>query len=244
MPNSPKKAYDRNKNLRRLKPKTIRQYKSKFVEQYNYLIDGFTREEYVEYERIYVLFAKSKPEVLLNYVNMHGYTGIILEMAQLRANDRIAHQRVIGRVRHRWTNLYAYQVDKMNDDANQLWIKIARSVQKNSKGREDKKIYNEWEGKEGLPKLVQFLKELYEKQDGKCAITGEKMVLAIDSNKRVTKEKCSVDRKYSTKGYTPDNIWLVSYWVNVMKSDMTLKEFWGKAKIIADAYHSRDLKNK
>jgi len=244
MPNSPKKAHIRNKSLRRNKPKTIRKYSSTFVEQYKHLIDGFSKEEYAEYEHIFLRFARRKVEFLLTYVQQNNYTGVIAEMALLRTTDLIAHQRVLGRVRHRWTNLYEHQVENLNGNIDQLWINIARSVQSNSKSRADKAIYKEWEGKKGLPVLVQYLKDLYEKQGGKCAITGESMLLTVDTSRRMTKEKCSVDRKFSTKGYVPGNIWLVSYWVNIMKSDMTIKEFWNKAKVMSDAYHNRNLRHK
>lgn len=244
MPSSPKQAYVRNKSLRRLKPKQVRKYNSLFIEKYKHLIDGFTREEYVEYERILFGFSKRKAIYLLEYVQRNNYTGVIADMALLRTTDLIAHQRVLDRVRHRWTKLGEHRTNKLNQSPDQLWINIARSVQRNSKGREDKAIYKEWEGKEGLTILVQYLKDLYQKQGGKCAITGEPMVLTVDMNRRVAKEKCSVDRKYSTKGYVPGNIWLVSYWVNVMKSDMTIKEFWNKAKVISEAYQNRNLRNK
>ena len=69
--------------------------------------------------------------------------------------------------------------------------------------------------------------ELLKKQKGKCAVTGIKMTyyrLDEVKNKRMgtgVDTNLSFDRFDARKGYTIDNIRLVCYAVNYMKSDMT-----------------------
>lgn len=63
---------------------------------------------------------------------------------------------------------------------------------------------------------AQFLWDLFEKQNRKCAITG----LTIDLDKNG-----SVSRIDSTKGYTQDNVWWTDIKINKMKLDFSLSEF-------------------
>lgn len=71
---------------------------------------------------------------------------------------------------------------------------------------------------------LDFLESLYNKQNGKCAITGELMTyLQVGDNKKVA-TNISLDRVDSDLDYTEDNIQLVCYRVNVMKLDGDLEE--------------------
>ena len=69
------------------------------------------------------------------------------------------------------------------------------------------------------------IKELYTKQDGKCAISGR--IMTHESKERedtqhiINKHNISVDRIDSKKGYTKDNIQLVCAIINRMKMLMT-----------------------
>ena len=67
-----------------------------------------------------------------------------------------------------------------------------------------------------------------------CAITGHKMVLAIND-----KYKVSVDRIDSTKGYVEGNIQLVCWWVNKCKNDCTSNELINFAKGIMRVYGNK-----
>lgn len=69
------------------------------------------------------------------------------------------------------------------------------------------------------------IKTLMQTQEMKCAVTGVEMTLESNSRKKANAYKCSVDRIDSTKGYTLDNIQLVCWAVNQMKSDRTEEEF-------------------
>lgn len=71
-----------------------------------------------------------------------------------------------------------------------------------------------------------FLMELYEKQNGNCAISGRKMTYITGKGRIAT--NISLDRIDNTKGYIKGNVHLVCLCVNVMKSTMTTEEllFW------------------
>ena len=69
---------------------------------------------------------------------------------------------------------------------------------------------------------VEYVLDLYQKQEGLCAATGIK----LESSQANTKSFSSpwtitVDRKDSTKGYTKDNIQLVCYMYNSCKNRWT-----------------------
>lgn len=70
---------------------------------------------------------------------------------------------------------------------------------------------------------LEFLKELWNKQNGKCALTGFDMNFNI-TNKNRNPYVLSLDRKDSLKGYTKDNVQLVCYSANVMKGMMEIPE--------------------
>jgi len=59
----------------------------------------------------------------------------------------------------------------------------------------------------------QFLQELWDRQDGKCAITGMGMTIARHCLKRV-----SLDRIQNSGPYSKENVQLVCKWVNLAKN--------------------------
>jgi len=73
---------------------------------------------------------------------------------------------------------------------------------------------------------IGFLLNLYESQEGKCAISGEEMTYLAGAGRRCT--NISIDRIDSSKGYTRDNVQFVCDIVNVMKQQLTKSEllFW------------------
>jgi hypothetical protein len=72
---------------------------------------------------------------------------------------------------------------------------------------------------------AEFCKELLDKSDYKCAVTGLQMTLDSANRKKANAFKCSLDRINSDKGYTVDNVRFVCWAVNQMKSDRTDEEF-------------------
>ena len=88
------------------------------------------------------------------------------------------------------------------------------------------------------------LKELYEKQNGICALSGIKMTrdLYLDresNNHIVNKYNISVDRIDSNKDYDKDNIQLVCAIVNRIKIDLNNKELIEMCKVIVNNRNSK-----
>ena len=67
--------------------------------------------------------------------------------------------------------------------------------------------------------------ELYYKQEGKCALSGEILIKIALEDKGINKYNVSIDRINSSKGYTKDNIQLVGAIINIMKNDIDEKDF-------------------
>jgi hypothetical protein len=89
---------------------------------------------------------------------------------------------------------------------------------KNTKGR----IKNELK--------VNDIIDMYEKQEGRCALTGKKMTYERGKGRMYT--NLSIDRIKSEKHYTKDNIQLVCNVVNTMKWDMTQEDFEYYCKLV------------
>lgn len=69
---------------------------------------------------------------------------------------------------------------------------------------------------------IDFLDQLWEKQDGKCAYTGQ--VLTVNKGYGGT-QTASIDRKDSSIGYVQENVQFVHKDINKMKQDLTHSEF-------------------
>lgn len=67
------------------------------------------------------------------------------------------------------------------------------------------------------------LVNLWDKQEGRCALSGIELTHTQNSGKSIT--NASIDRIDSTKGYELDNIQLVCAIVNVMKNNFNQNEF-------------------
>ncbi len=66
--------------------------------------------------------------------------------------------------------------------------------------------------------------QMYDDQDGKCALTGFDMTLGSSEDRLEKQYAASPDRIDNERGYTLDNVWLVTARANSLKSDMTLEE--------------------
>lgn len=64
-----------------------------------------------------------------------------------------------------------------------------------------------------------YILQLWKSQNGKCAITGLDMDI-IPGNNKINPNKCTIDRIDSSKGYIPENIWLVCSWANTSKNNL------------------------
>lgn len=73
------------------------------------------------------------------------------------------------------------------------------------------------------------LDEIYERQNGMCALSGLPMIWAGPKNYRP-----SIDRKSSSEGYNAHNVQFVCSVVNIMKNKIDEPEFFSLCKSIAD----------
>jgi len=78
--------------------------------------------------------------------------------------------------------------------------------------------------------------DLFQKQDGKCALSGEAIYLAVSSKELLYERKntASLDRIDSKKGYVPGNVQWVHKAVNQMKWDAEQNNFVYWCKKIAN----------
>lgn len=83
---------------------------------------------------------------------------------------------------------------------------------------------------------LDYLMYLWEKQKGKCALSGINMTYEFYKGRVNT--NVSVDRIDSTKGYTKDNIQLVTMAANQMKNDLQMDEFISLCKSVINNYES------
>jgi hypothetical protein len=89
----------------------------------------------------------------------------------------------------------------------------------NNKNRKRKKEIN-----------LEYLKEIWENQNGICPYTGWKLVLPCSTKGWKNKEnkiyRASLDRIDCSKGYIEDNVQYISYMANIAKCDMTYNEMF------------------
>jgi hypothetical protein len=79
---------------------------------------------------------------------------------------------------------------------------------------------------------MEYLWELYEKQCGKCAITG--IPIEFEKDKPNAPHEASLDRIDSSMGYVIGNVQWVHRDVNFMKSDFTMEYFLSLCKLVSD----------
>ena len=70
-----------------------------------------------------------------------------------------------------------------------------------------------------------FLLEMYDKQDGKCAVTGETFELQYSEDFKHSAASPSLDQIEAGKGYLKDNVRLVTYQCNVALNQ------WGEERL-------------
>lgn len=101
-----------------------------------------------------------------------------------------------------------------NDDL-ALKYKLQQALKGTRRRSKEKNIYNDL--------TLDYLMYLWEKQSGKCALTGIQMTYKFYEGRVNT--NLSVDRIDSTKGYSKDNVQLVCMAANQMKNDLSMQEF-------------------
>lgn len=101
-----------------------------------------------------------------------------------------------------------------NDDL-ALRYKLQQALKGTKRRSREKNIFNDL--------TLDYLMYLWEKQNGKCALTGMQMTYKFYEGR--VNSNLSVDRIDSTKGYSKDNVQLVCMAANQMKNDLSMGEF-------------------
>ena len=93
--------------------------------------------------------------------------------------------------------------------------------------------------REGIPFTIdpEHLIELWEKQEGRCALSGVYMTHHRDGSGRKDLN-ASLDRLIGSKGYVPGNVQLVCHRVNIMRHTLSVDMLYWWVKTIND--HSCD----
>jgi hypothetical protein len=79
--------------------------------------------------------------------------------------------------------------------------------------------------------VAEDIVKLWEKQDGKCALTGLFLTHHRDGS-GYKEHNASIDRINPAVGYTPENIQLVCFRINIMKHSLTEDMFYWWVKTI------------
>ena len=80
------------------------------------------------------------------------------------------------------------------------------------------------------PEDIMFL---YMHQNGRCALTGEKMVLKRGVSGNMEVAKVSVDRIDQTANYTIENVQLVCQIANIARNVLTIEQFENLCLVVA-----------
>lgn len=79
---------------------------------------------------------------------------------------------------------------------------------------------------------IEYLVDIWEKQNGKCALTGWDMTMILGEG--IVQTNCSIDRIDSSLGYIEGNIQLVCRIVNVSKNNTSIDNFINLCKSVVD----------
>lgn len=84
--------------------------------------------------------------------------------------------------------------------------------------------------------------ELYYKQDGKCALSGQILTKIALEDKGINNYNVFIDRINSSKDYTKDNIQLVGAIINIIKNDIEEKDFmlFVSSIVCVDLYNKKN----
>lgn len=109
---------------------------------------------------------------------------------------------------------YKERAKLLKDDQLAWKYKLGQALKGTRRRSKLKNTYNDLD--------LEFLMYLWNKQNGKCALTGLDMTYKFYEGRVNT--NVSVDRIDSSKGYTRDNVQLVCMAANQMKNDLSMSE--------------------
>jgi hypothetical protein len=220
----PAKTYDYT-DLIKDEKKSLRKYKHEHTE----FIDSITLEDFLDLEEWMKYFGNggrpTKENAMLAEADIKNYNENLQKIMWLRFTDRFQFRKFYQMIRYRYTDLQEHIVE-LNWNEDTKWRNLANGIIARSSKHT---VYQEWIDNRLL--VIEFLKQLYQEQDGKCAISN--LPMNFD---RKNESSVSVDRIDSTIGYQPDNIHLTCWWVNRMKFDWDLEDFRSKVKLLSDSF--------
>lgn len=82
---------------------------------------------------------------------------------------------------------------------------------------------------------LEYVWDLYQKQEGKCALTGWPITVELSSKQKSTRT-ASLDRIDSSRGYEPGNVQWVHKDVNQMKWTLSAERFIEVCKVVAERF--------
>jgi 5-methylcytosine-specific restriction endonuclease McrA len=85
---------------------------------------------------------------------------------------------------------------------------------------------------------IDFVVDMFHEQEGRCALTGREMTYRGDKGSQEMFHSFSIDRVDSSKGYTRDNIQLLCWGANSIKSNMSTELLFD---LIREIYEFNDL---
>jgi len=224
--------------LKRSTPLGVNSYKARTLTQDQLdLVNSFDKDSFDTYFKFYKKWGlqNNSRSNLVNALLMQNITGPALHLANLRLLDNYAAQKVWACVKYRWTDNQTLKIEKFNQDPDKFWAKMAYQIQKRS-ASDKKDLDPKWAGKQGRARLVEYLKNLFNNQQGLCCISKQPMLLEISSQRTNNNErlsnKCSPDRIDNSQGYVNGNIQLTTWWVNCWKADLTMDEFYKRVELL------------
>lgn len=137
-------------------------------------------------------------------------------------------------------NVQAIRKNNQTNMCSECRAKLVGPLNRNWKGvgLVAKDFYNSYERsarQRGLKFSVtmKYMWELFQEQDGRCALTGWPLKFSYRNKDRST-QTASLDRIDSTKGYVRGNLQWVHRRVNIIKSNMPNDEFITMCKAVAN----------
>jgi len=214
-------------NLYRDSAKNVRKYNNS---KYRKFVDSITQDDFNAIESWLRYFGTGgcplKKNVELAKRDVSTLPEHLQQFAQLRFTDCLEFRKIYQQIRYRWNDINEFLVEKKWSDDYKLKKIINGIISRYKSGKRDVEL--EWV--EDKTKLLKYLKSLYKKQNGLCALSKQEMNFEHHNENAV-----SVDRIDSSLGYIKGNIQLTCWWANRMKFELSNEEFICKVMIIADA---------
>ena len=91
---------------------------------------------------------------------------------------------------------------------------------------------------------IEYLDDLYKKQNKKCALTGIEIYIRYNHGKqRLDHNDGSLDRIDSSKGYIEGNVQWVHKWINIMKWNLTQENFIKMCELVTNHKRKNNATN-